>query len=151
MLNHHTHIDPQVLINSFNAFFSQARSILHIHNEDDYREAMSTLDALFDVATDTPDDPVNDVITLIGNAIEQYESTLPATLAFDEACATINSDVSMLRLLMDGHGLSGADFENEIGKKSYVSLILSGDRKMTKEHIEKLAARFGISPSLFFP
>jgi len=53
----------------------------------------------------------------------------------------------MLRLLMHKHALKGSDFEHEIGKRSYVSLILSGERKLTKEHIEK---RFNISPALFF-
>ncbi|HCJ9604691.1 TPA: helix-turn-helix domain-containing protein, partial [Escherichia coli] len=36
-----------------------------------------------------------------------------------------------------------------IGSKSMVSRVLSGERKLTVEHIRKLSARFGISPALF--
>jgi len=37
----------------------------------------------------------------------------------------------------------------EIGSKSYVSKIRSGERNLSKEHIEKLSKHFGISPALF--
>ena len=57
--------------------------------------------------------------------------------------------MAMLRVLMKQHGLGVADFP-EIGDKSLVSRILSGSRNLTKQHIQKLAARFGVSANLFF-
>ena len=55
----------------------------------------------------------------------------------------------MLRLLMEQHELKGTDFP-EIGDKTLISKILNGSRSLTKDHITKLAERFGISPALFF-
>jgi len=55
----------------------------------------------------------------------------------------------MLRLLMEQHKLKGTDFP-EIGDKTLISKILNGSRRLTKDHITKLAERFDISPALFF-
>lgn len=38
----------------------------------------------------------------------------------------------------------------EIGSKSVVSRVLSGERNLTKKHIQALSQRFGISPAVFF-
>ena len=59
------------------------------------------------------------------------------------------SDIAMLRVLMDQHGLGVADFP-EIGDKSLLSRILSGSRNLTKQHIKKLSRRFGVEPGMFF-
>jgi HTH-type transcriptional regulator/antitoxin HigA len=51
---------------------------------------------------------------------------------------------------MDQHNLNTTDFKNEFGGKSMVSQVLSGGKQLTRNHIERLAKRFGISPALFF-
>lgn len=55
-----------------------------------------------------------------------------------------------LKALIKKHELTYADLRQEIGSKGYVSLILSGERNLTKGHIQKLAARFRIPPVVFF-
>lgn len=55
-----------------------------------------------------------------------------------------------LKALIKTRGLTYADLRQEIGSKGYVSLILSGERSLTKGHIQKLTARFGIPPVVFF-
>ena len=55
----------------------------------------------------------------------------------------------MLRLLMDQYDLGVADLP-EIGSKSMVSRVLSGERSLNKKHIKALSERFGIDPGLFF-
>ncbi len=55
-----------------------------------------------------------------------------------------------LKALIKSRGLTYADLRQEIGSKSSVSLILSGERNLTKGHIQKLSARFGIPPVVFF-
>jgi HTH-type transcriptional regulator/antitoxin HigA len=56
----------------------------------------------------------------------------------------------MLRLLMDQYGFGVADL-TEIGRKSLVSKILNErGRQLTRQHIDALSKRFGISPALFF-
>ena len=54
----------------------------------------------------------------------------------------------MLRLLMDQYDLGVADLP-EIGSKSMVSRVLSGERSLNKKHITALSERFGINPGFF--
>jgi len=93
---------------------------------------------------------LNPLIDMLSNAITRYEDSLPAVQMMDKRIDDMDAGISMLRILMSQYGLSGADFENEIGKRAYVSQILSGSRKLTKDHIKNLSDRFSISPSLFF-
>ncbi|HTM64438.1 MAG TPA: helix-turn-helix domain-containing protein [Gammaproteobacteria bacterium] len=58
------------------------------------------------------------------------------------------SPIDMLEFLMNEHGLSQNDLP-EIGSQSLVSKILSGERKLTVEHIQQLSNRFGVSTFLF--
>lgn len=55
-----------------------------------------------------------------------------------------------LKALIKSRGLTYADLRQEIGTKGYVSLILSGERNLTKGHIQRLTARFRIPPVVFF-
>lgn len=55
----------------------------------------------------------------------------------------------MLRLLIDQHGLTQSDFQQEIDGKSLVSQILSGKRSLTLGHIRALSKRFGIPAAMF--
>ena len=59
------------------------------------------------------------------------------------------ADLAMLCLLMDQHDLGTADLP-EIGSKSMVSRVLSGERNLSKKHIQALSERFDINPGLFF-
>ena len=59
------------------------------------------------------------------------------------------SAVEVLKVLMEDHGLGQGDLP-EIGSQSLVSKILSNERQLTKEHIEKLSKRFHVSPAVFF-
>jgi HTH-type transcriptional regulator/antitoxin HigA len=58
-------------------------------------------------------------------------------------------DLAVLGVLMDQYGLGVNDLP-EIGSKSLVSRILSGERNLTKKHIQALSKRFGINPANFF-
>ncbi len=142
--------EPQMLIQSFKSFSAQAEPVLHIHDKDSYELALTTVSFLFDKASDSKDDPTNDLITLLARAIERYELKQRDIRAYDIKASALDDGVSTLKLLMDNYHLKTSDFEKEIGKKSLVSMILNGKRSLTKQHIERLAARFGISPALFF-
>ncbi|TLS78293.1 helix-turn-helix domain-containing protein [Mariprofundus erugo] len=141
---------PEAIVRSFMSFERVAAPVLHIHDEDAYAAALDVLTKLLETAPDDPDAPEHGLIELISGSIERYEQTLPEVRVWQAKADAGSSDVALLRLLMDQHGLSGSDFENEIGKKSYVSQILSGEKRLTRNHIERLAARFAISPAMFF-
>jgi len=143
-------LNPQVLLNSFSEFSTHADPLLHIHNAKDYKRALDVMEFLFDQASDSEDDPINDLMTLLAGSIGRYEARQRDVMAYDLKADAIDDGVATLRLLMNNHQLTTSDFEAEIGKKSLVSMILNGKRNLTKEHIEKLSFRFKISPALFF-
>lgn len=147
---HESNTFTETLLDGFNSFSKAAGSLLQIHNEKTYLKALDTLSDLFDLASDHSDEPLNPLIDILSNSITQYEDSLPEIQAMDKRIDEMDASVSMLRLLISQYNLSGSDFENEIGKRAYVSQILSGNRKLSKDHIKNLSDRFNISPSLFF-
>ncbi|MEE9397865.1 MAG: helix-turn-helix domain-containing protein [Methylococcales bacterium] len=140
----------EALTKSFLGFSHNASNILHIKTDKDYEEALEIIEHLFEVANDTIDEPLNDLIDIISKAIEKYESILKDIVRFDNEANNISQEISVLRVLMEQHNLTVSGFKNEIGSKSLVSMILNGKRNITKEHITKLSKRFGLNPAVFF-
>ena len=60
------------------------------------------------------------------------------------------SPLAVIRHLMEAHHLRQKDLVDVFGTESIVSEVLHGKRQLTKEHISRLSARFGISPAVFF-
>jgi HTH-type transcriptional regulator / antitoxin HigA len=75
--------------------------------------------------------------------IEQYEKT-----EFSIGSATPEE---VLGFLMEQHDLSQYDLAKELGGQPVVSQILRGKRRLTREHIERLSKRFGVTPASFYP
>ncbi|EIP3952767.1 helix-turn-helix domain-containing protein [Salmonella enterica] len=109
----------------------------------DYDEALKLVEYLLE---NEPDSPLVDMLI---SKIEVYEDNSPEFEEFNTRISAGKGGVSMLRVLMEQHGLNQSDFENEIGKRSLVSRILSGERALTLDHMRALAARFGIPVSVF--
>ena len=143
-------LKSEALTDSFLEFSSKASNILHIKTEQDYQDALETIEHLFSEAKDTVDDPLNGLIELISKSIEKYETTQEDIIAFDKEANNANQEISVLRVLMSQHHLTLVDFKNEIGSKSLVSMILNGKRNLTKEHIAKISKRFNLDPASFF-
>ncbi|MCK4842613.1 MAG: helix-turn-helix domain-containing protein [Methylococcales bacterium] len=143
-------IKQEALTNSFLGFADNASNILHIKSETAYEEALEIIEHLFDKANDTADEPLNDLIDIISKSIEKYESSLEGIVIFDNEANNIKQEISALRVLMEQHNLTISGFQDEIGSKSLVSMILNGKRNLTKEHITKLSKRFSLSPAVFF-
>lgn len=59
--------------------------------------------------------------------------------------------VEMLRALMEMNDLKQKDLVLEFGSASNASDVLNGRRALSKSVIGKLAARFSVSPAVFFP
>lgn len=75
--------------------------------------------------------------------IEQYEKR-----EFSIGSATPED---VLGFLMEQHDLSQYDLARELGGQPVVSQILRGKRRLTREHIERLSKRFGVTPATFYP
>lgn len=136
-------------IDACHNFAQAAAPYLHINDQQHYEEALELIETFLQEAKDAHDDPLNGVIELLSRAIEVYESKVAELNAFELSSMDQTSDLATLRLLMEQHGLGVADLP-EIGSKSMVSRVLSGERSLNKNHIRALSNRFQISPSLFF-
>ena len=112
-------------------------------SEKDYREALELVEYLL---MNHPHSPLLDIVS---NKIREYENSLPEVVAFRAEMEALPSGVAVLATLMEQYGLKQTEFQDEIGGKSLVSRILSGQRQLTVDHIDKLAKRFEISPALF--
>lgn len=137
------------LKNACHSFAQVAAPYLHINDEQRYEETLELIENLLEDAEDSFNDPLNGIIDLLSQAIENYENQDDELVAFSTAAINQPADIATLRLLMDQHQLGTADIP-EIGSKSMVSRVLSGERSMNKNHIKALAERFQISPNLFF-
>lgn len=131
------------------SFAQAAAPYLHINDEQHYKEALELIESFLEEAEDSHDDPLNGVIELLSRAVETYENKDAELAVFEQRSMAQASDLATLRLLMDQHNLGTADLP-EIGSKSMVSRVLSGERSLNKNHIKALSDRFHISPSLFF-
>jgi len=130
-------------------FARAAAPYYHITDNRHYEEALELIENLLEKAEDSPGDPLNAVIEMLSHAIEVYENKDDVLAAFEKRVTDQPADLAMLRLLMDQHDLGTADLP-EIGSKSMVSRVLSGERSLSKKHIQTLSERFDINPGLFF-
>lgn len=106
-------------------------------------ELMAYTRALFELTgKSAPIPEEEEAIELLTLLIERYES---------EHYRVPDADpVDVLKFLLDQNGLSQRDIATELGSESTVSLILSGKRRLNRDHIERLSQRFHLSPSVFF-
>ncbi len=138
------------LFPSLDNFKYKAKRLIDIQTKEDYEWALAFVEQLFDDAKDSRDDPLNDLIGIISNAIQRYESRDDELVAFERKVSRVDSAGSILRILMDQYHLTESDLEKELGSGSLASKILKGERDLTRLQIANLANRFKIDPSLFF-
>ncbi|EKM0529224.1 helix-turn-helix domain-containing protein [Cronobacter turicensis] len=112
-------------------------------SEKDYRDALALVDYLID------HDDENPLIDFLAAKIADYEDNSERFAEFNKEVGEMPVGVALLRTLIDQHKLSYADLKQEIGSKSLVSQILSGQRSLTISHIKALSARFGVKPQWF--
>ncbi len=128
-----------------NALFSNAGFLVHIRNEEEYGLALSLMDELIEEYT-----LYKELIEILSSSIEEWENSSTEFPEFNSKIKQIDSGVAVLRTLMDQYELKTNDFNDEIGGKRMVSMILNGSRKLSRGHIQALSNRFHINPSLFF-
>ena len=115
-----------------------------IIDDKQYQELLALMDELVE---DYDENKL--LIDLIFPVLERYEEQSEQFKVFNKHIQNIDQGIAMLRVIIDQYSLTLSDFENEIGKKSLVSMILSGKRSLTLNHIRKLAARFDIPVAMF--
>ena len=109
-------------------------------NESEYEKLLAFVEKLMQVSRQTKDERVTSLLRLVAKNLEEYEARRFSTKQA--------SPLEMLEFLMEEHSLGQGDLP-EIGSQSLVSKILSGERQLTVEHIQKLSKRFSVSSSVF--
>ncbi len=110
-----------------------AKGAPHVIHNDEELEAYT--DALFQLTTlDNPSGSEREAIELLTLLIERYEETHYPIPPADA--------VSVVRLLLEQHGLRQRDLIPQFGSESGVSMFLTKQRKLTLQQIQKLSARF---------
>lgn len=111
-----------------------------IKSETELLAVQEIIDTLLDSGEMTPEK--QDYINVLGILIHEYEEKY---VSIPEL-----RGVELLKALIDEFDLRQKDLVSIFKTESIVSAILSGQRKFTVEHIEKLADFFKTSPSVFF-
>ena len=111
-----------------------------IHSDEQLAEYTKALFKLTAKSRPTPEE--EEAIELLMLLIERYEAKRYPVPDADP--------VDVLRFLLERNGLSQRDIRRELGSESTVSLVLSGKRRLNRDHIERLSRRFHVSPSVFF-
>jgi HTH-type transcriptional regulator/antitoxin HigA len=111
-----------------------------IHSDEELAKYTKALFKLTAKSHPTPEE--EEAIELLTLLIERYEA---------ERYPVPDADpIDVLRFLLDRNGLSQRDIAAELGSESTVSLVLSGKRRLNRDHIARLSRRFHVSPSVFF-
>jgi HTH-type transcriptional regulator/antitoxin HigA len=112
-----------------------------ITGEEELMATQEALDSLLDKGELTPDE--RDYLYVLGMLVYEYEQTL-------EPIPDIYG-VELLKALIAEFELRQKDLVPIFKTESIVSDILREKRKLTTEHIQKLAEFFRVSPAVFFP
>lgn len=142
-------MNEKMILNKFKEFTHVAFPILSIKDVYSYEDALNMVEHLMESVGEDDAPTENLLISLLQQAIQRFEDKNEELIAFEKESMEVSADVAILRMLLDQYHLTLSDLP-EIGHKSLVSKILSGDRSLTKTHIKKLSQRFNIEPSLFF-
>lgn len=110
-------------------------NIRPIRTDEDYREALNNVSALFDNEPD-PGTPEGDYFEIMITLIEAYESKqFPVDLP---------NPIDAIKFRMEQSGLSASDLAPAIGRTNRVYEVLNGKRALTLPMIWKLHDLFGI-------
>ena len=129
-----------VITDDIQVHWHVVRSLFSIRNEKEYDIAIERLNALIDEVGDNEEHPLYELLDTLGAVIHTYEEKhypMPEC-----------SGVEMLQFLMEVHQLESSDLP-EIGAPDAVLELLSGKRELTVKHLQALAARFHVSPTVF--
>lgn len=112
-----------------------------ITSEEDLEKTQTVIDNLLDKGELTESE--EDYLNLLGILIHEYEEK-------QELVPDIYG-VELLKVLIAELNLKQKDLVTIFKTESIVSDVLKAKRKLTVEHIQKLAEFFNLSPAVFFP
>ncbi len=112
-----------------------------IKSEEELDVIQEVIDGLIDKGDLTSDE--RDYLNLLGTLVYEYEE--------EHYPIPDIHGVELLKVLLIERDLRQKDLIPVFKTESVVSSVLSGQRKLTANHIQKLGEFFHISPAVFFP
>ena len=111
-----------------------------IRTDSELESACSMIDEL--TVRDDPSEAKADYLEVLGDLVRKYED--------EHVAIPFVSDAEMLHSLMEETASRQADVLRGTGiSKTVISLVLSGKRHLTREHIEALSRYFEVNPASF--
>ena len=108
-----------------------------IRNDDDHRQALKRIDALWNAAPDSPESDELDVLATLVEAYEVEHHTIDPP-----------DPIEAILFHMDQMGLTRKDLEPLIGTRGRVSEVLSRRRPLSLAMMRKLHRGLGISAAV---
>ena len=112
-----------------------------IHDDVDLRNVAEIVDRL--AVLDHPTTDQADYLETLSMLIAVYEN------ARHQIDVSRPSPLETLKFLLKEHGLNASDLGRILGQRQLGSAILRGHRQLSKAHIVRLSAHFGVPPSVF--
>lgn len=113
-----------------------------IQTEEEYEHVQREIDRLIDQGDLSPAE--QEYLDLLGTLLSAYEDQV------EDKTAYALRGVALVKGLLELHGLKQKDLEPIFKTKSITSAVLSGQRRLTVEQINRLATFFQLPHSLFF-
>jgi HTH-type transcriptional regulator / antitoxin HigA len=104
-----------------------------IKTENDYEEALSEIEQLFDVKPETVEADRLEILTTLVEAYENRHYSIP-----------LPDPVEAIKYYLESRGLSRQDLEKYLGSRARVSEILNRKRSLSLEMIRRLHDGLGI-------
>lgn len=129
------------IISQAQLHWQEIAPFLTINSDLEYSQAVERLNILIDEIGTDETHSLYSLLDTLGILIEAYE---------EEHYSIPDCDgVDILNYLIEEHSLSQSELP-EIGSQGVVSEILNGKRELNVRQIKALAARFNVSPAVFF-
>ena len=115
--------------------------LTHIRNRRHLGQALQLVDELLQQRLDRGAQEYLDALSDLVASFEDEHTPIPDA-----------SESDVLRVLWQSSGLTQTELAKAVGiSQSTLSVILSGDRELTKGHMLALAKFFNVPPAVFFP
>jgi HTH-type transcriptional regulator / antitoxin HigA len=131
--------EPKVILKAWTPF-KELIGVTGVHNEEDYQQAIATIEVLLDEIGDDEDHPLADVLDFLANQVKAYEDE---NIVIPEA-----EPKEVLRFLMEQQGLKQDDL-GDCAPQGRVSDILNGKRSISKNLAKRFAQRFHVRAEVF--
>jgi len=111
-----------------------------IRTKGNYNQAIAILDNLVGRTDLTKDQ--KDFVESLSALVEVYEEE-------HEQIKSNNNPIKILKFLLESNNMNGSDLGRLLGNRSLGSLLLTGKRNLSKNHIKILSKHFLVEPGLF--